>query len=149
VFAAILKGDPDAQPKDQTPRITFKLGDLGVARVFSEVDGANTRAQWMLPPEVIDPKEFGQPSHRIDIYHTGLLLLQLGLEKEMRFSKEDIVAGRPGELAKTLPAPYNFALSKALRRHVAARTNSAMEMWRDLNAPVGEGPQPAPPPIAK
>src|SRR6185437_4504928 len=34
-----------------------------------------------------------------------------------------------------LPAPFGFALEKALRRHVSYRTASAMELWRDLNSP--------------
>src|SRR5713226_3668764 len=40
----------------------------------------------------------------------------------------------PQERAIQLPAPFNFALEKALRRHVANRTQSAMERWRDLNS---------------
>jgi len=30
--------------------VQFKLGDLGVAKLFNELDAKNTRAQWMLPP---------------------------------------------------------------------------------------------------
>jgi hypothetical protein len=44
-------------------------------------------------------------------------------------------------MAQELPAPYNFALEKALRRHVMFRTETAMELWRDLNSP----PSPLPP----
>jgi hypothetical protein len=76
---------------------------------------------------------------RIDIYHCGLLLLHLLNGAELRFTADEILAGKPRELALQLPPPYNFALEKALRRHVAARTASAMELWRDLNSP------PAPP----
>ena len=43
--------------------INFKLGDLGVAKLFSEIDATNTRTQWMHPPEAIDPSEFGQLDH--------------------------------------------------------------------------------------
>jgi eukaryotic-like serine/threonine-protein kinase len=115
--------------------LNFKLGDLGVAKLLSEVDATNTRAQWMLPPEVLDSKEFGPLDHRIDIYHCGLLFLHLLTGTEIRFTNEEILAGRPRALALQLPAPYSFALEKALRRHVAARTASAMELWRDLNSP--------------
>src|SRR6185312_979551 len=79
--------------------------------------------------------EFGPMDHRIDIYHCGLLFLHLLNGQELRFTNEEILAGRPRELALQLPPPYNFALEKALRRHVAFRTENAMELWRDLNSP--------------
>jgi len=90
----------------------------------------------MLPPEVLDPDTFGPLDHRIDIYHVGLLLLQIALSKELRFAKEEILGGTPRELALGLPTPYSFALEKALRRHVEYRTASAMELWRDLHTPA-------------
>lgn len=132
----------------------FKLGDLGVAKLFSEIDAMNTRARWMLPPEVLDTKEFGPMDYRIDIYHCGLLFLHLLNGAEIKFADEEILSGKPRELALQLPPPYNFALEKALRRHVASRTASAMELWRDLNSPPAlkesaEAEQmvlPAPPP---
>ncbi len=120
--------------------ICFKLGDLGIARVFSELDAANTLAEWMRPPEALDPQAFGQMDHRIDIYHSGLLLLQLARSQQLQFSRQEILSGRPRELALTLQAPYNFALEKALRRHVAVRTETAMELWRDLNSPADMPP---------
>jgi serine/threonine protein kinase len=132
VFAAFAK---DEMNSEDPGAIQFKLGDLGVAKLFSEIDAANTRAQWMLPPEVLEPSEFGPLDHRIDIYHCGLLFLHLALGKELRFTAEEIRAGRPRELAMQLPAPFNFALEKALRRHVPYRTANAMELWRDLNSP--------------
>lgn len=132
VFAAfardeILENGPGA--------LHFKLGDLGVAKLFSEIDATNTRAEWMLPPEVLDSKEFGPMDRRIDIYHCGLLFLHLLTGTEIQFTQEEIIAGKPRELALLLPPPYNFALEKALRRHVSFRTDNAMELWRDLNSP--------------
>lgn len=138
VFAAFAKNEMDA---DDPGAIQFKLGDLGVAKLFSEIDATNTRALWMLPPEVLDLSEFGPLDHRIDIYHCGLLFLHLLHGSELRFTAEEIKAGRPRELAMQLPAPFNFALEKALRRHAQYRTASAMELWRDLCSP--EPPQPA------
>lgn len=158
VFAAFAKNEMNA---DDPGAIQFKLGDLGVAKLFSEIDATNTRAQWMLPPEVLDPAEFGPIDYRIDIYHCGLLFLQLVNGSELHFTAEQIKAGTPRELALQLTAPYSFALEKALRRHVQYRTASAMELWRDLNSPeqpaqphpvqlelqttpnVGESPAPA------
>lgn len=132
VFVAFAR---DEMSDNQPGALHFKLGDLGVAKLFSEIDATNTRAQWMLPPEVLDTKEFGPMDYRIDIYHCGLLFLHLLNGAELRFTNEEILAGTPRQLALQLPAPYNFALEKALRRHVAARTASAMELWRDLNSP--------------
>lgn len=132
VFALYAK---DEMSQRLNPAIQFKLGDLGVAKLLAEVNAQNTRAQWMLPPEVLNGQEFGPVDGHIDIYHTGLLLLQLAHSKDLRFSREEILAGRPREMALDLPAPYGFALEKALRRHVAFRTANAMELWRDLHTP--------------
>jgi eukaryotic-like serine/threonine-protein kinase len=132
VFAAFAKNEMNAEDPGA---ILFKLGDLGVAKLFNEIDATNTRAQWMLPPEVLDPAEFGPMDYRIDIYHCGLLFLHLLHGSELRFTAEEIKAGAPRGLARHLQAPYNFALEKALRRHVTYRTASAMELWRDLNSP--------------
>ena len=115
--------------------IQFKLGDLGVTKFLDDVDAANTRARWLLPPEVLNPSEFGPTDTRIDIYHLGLLFLQLACSSRLQFTPEEILSGKPREMALQLSFPYNTALEKTLRRHVAYRTESAMELWRDLNAP--------------
>jgi len=134
----------DEMVSTEAGAIQFKLGDLGIAKLLHEVGVDNTRAQWMLPPEVLDSGEFGLPDFRVDIYHLGLLLLQIAHSKEMRFSREEILAGRPRELALTLPAPMSTAIEKALRRHVEHRTKTPMEIWEDLNAPgLLEGPLPS------
>jgi serine/threonine protein kinase len=136
VFTSLLKDEYFKDGPDAPNVITFKLGDLGVARLLAEVDATNTRAEWMLPPEVLDPQEYGPLDHRIDIYHVGLLLLQIALSKEIQFTKAEILEGKPREIALALRAPYSFALEKALRRHVEYRTASAQELWRDLNTPA-------------
>jgi len=118
--------------------INFKLGDLGVTKLFTELDATNTRGVWMLPPETIDPAEFGPIDYRLDIYHIGLLLLQLASGREIRFTREEVLGGHPRELARNLQSPFNFALEKALRRHVAYRTANPMELWRDLHSPIDE-----------
>jgi serine/threonine protein kinase len=161
MFAAIardelaLEGPQQIQQEQKPIAVQFKLGDLGVAKLFDEIDATNTRNFGMLPPEALDTAEFGPLDHRIDIYHSGLLLLQVALSKELRFTEEEIRTGKPKELASQLAAPWSFALEKALRRHVAFRTESAMELWRDISSPgVDEQPQaqqlqlPEPPPPA-
>ena len=132
VFAAFVR---DELVRDKEQVLCFKLGDLGVARVLHEINAANTRAQWMLPPEILNPEEFGPLDHRIDIYHLGLLFLQSAYSREIQFSREQVLAGAPREMALQLAPPYSVALEKALRRHVQFRTASAMEFWRDLNIP--------------
>jgi serine/threonine-protein kinase len=139
VFTAVVKDE--IAPKDPEKTITqFKLADLGVAKQWDQVSVGNTRAGWMLPPEVLDESQYGPIDSRVDIYHIGLLFLQFALSKQLEFSKDEILAGKPRELALTLPAPFKFALEKALRRRVQYRTANAMELWRDLNAPASPGP---------
>jgi eukaryotic-like serine/threonine-protein kinase len=158
MFAAFARDEmtvPGPQQSHQAhAAVQFKLGDLGVAKLFDDVDATNTRNLGMLPPEALEPSEFGPLDYRIDIYHCGLLLLQVALSKDLRFTEDEIRTGKPRELALQLQAPWNFALEKALRRHIASRTADAMELWRDLSSPeLPEQPQPeqlqldeAPPP---
>ena len=96
VFAAFAKNE---MCPTEPGAIQFKVADLGVAKLFSELDVTNTLADWMRPPEAIDPTEFGPIDHRIDIYHVGLLLLQFAYSQELRFSREEILAGRPRDMA--------------------------------------------------
>ena len=131
VFAAFIK---DELGNTTSPSLQFKLADLGVAKVFGELNERNTRAVWMIPPEVLNPSEFGPIDHKVDIYHVGLLLLQIASSREIRFTSEEVLEGKPRELALRLPPPLNFALEKALRRHTPFRTATAMELWRDLNS---------------
>jgi len=134
VFAAFSR---DEMRPSEPGSIQFRLADLGVSKVFSEIDASNTLAEWMLPPEALDPGEFGPMDERIDIYHSGLVFLQLAVSKQLQFSREEILAGRPREIALQLTPPLNFALEKALRRRVRYRTANAMELWRDLQSPAG------------
>lgn len=143
VFTTFVK---DEMPSD-AKAIQFKLADLGVAKLLADVNAQNTRAQWMLPPEALRQDEFGPIDVRLDLYHIALLLLQFALSKELSFTTEEVLAGRPRELAESLPSPLNFALGKALRRHVAYRTSTAMELWRDLRLP--ENPATLPEPATK
>lgn len=113
---------------------SFMLGDLGITKMVTEIDAENTvLADWMRAPESLDPKEFGKMDHRMDIYHCGLLFLQILIAKPLTFTKEEVLDGAPRKLALQLGSPFAFAIEKALRRHVEHRTASALEFWRDLN----------------
>lgn len=136
VFSALVRDEMTPSERDA---MVFKLGDLGVAKLFNELDVQNTRAKWMLPPEVLKQEEFGPIDHRVDIYHTGLLFLELAYSKELRFTPDEIMQGKPREMALQLASPLNFALEKALRRHIQFRTADAMEFWRDLHANPQDG----------
>jgi serine/threonine protein kinase len=115
--------------------VTFKLGDLGISKLAHEINAFNTILNpSMLAPEALQPMMFGPMNHRMDIYHCGLLFLQLFHKQPLVFTNEAILAAQPRLLAEQLPAPYNTAISKALRRHVWSRTSSARELWWDLNA---------------
>lgn len=114
----------------------FKLCDLGVARMLPELAATDMRKISIMPPEVLDPEAYGPLDHRIDIYHTGLVLLQIASSRRIEFTRQEILAGRPRELALALPMPYSVALEKALRRRVQYRTATAMELWRDLHTPA-------------
>jgi serine/threonine protein kinase len=128
VFASIserlaLRVDPTT--------VEFKIGDLGVAKLFGELDAWNTRAPWMLAPEIHDEHEFGPIDHRVDLYQVGLLLLQVAYGRELRFTPEDIRGGRPRAMALRLPH-HGAALEGALRRHAQDRTPSARHVLEDL-----------------
>jgi serine/threonine protein kinase len=123
--------DFDAQPAAHNT-VQFKIGDLGVAKLFSELGQNNTRAPWMKPPEVCDPSEYGPIDHRTDIYHAALLFLQVAHSRELRFSTNDILVGRPRAMALRLPHPYDWSLERALRRHANQRTPTAGDLWNDL-----------------
>ena len=125
----------DSLIPDNDPVWRFKIGDLGISRLEGDIRLFNTiLAPWMLPPEFLRPEEFGVLGKHVDIYHVGLLLLSLLLNRTPDFTRDDIIAGRPRELAEGLSSRYAEAVARALRRHVSARTSSAIEMWREISA---------------
>lgn len=125
----------DPMLPDNEPIWRFKIGDLGISRLEGDIRHFNTiLAQWMLPPEFLRPTKFGILGKHVDIYHVGLLLLSLLLNEIPEFTPEDIIAGRPRQLAERLPSKYSTVIARALRRHVSARTPSAIAMWREISS---------------
>jgi serine/threonine protein kinase len=117
-----------------SPSVTFKIGDLGISKLAHEIDFFGTvLAPWMLPPEHLDPGNFGFVSSQTDIYHAGLLLLSVLHGQILKFDRAQILDGVPRQMATGLPEPWGTALEKALRRTVAQRTQSAVELWRALD----------------
>ena len=130
----------DRMVPTKDPVWSFKLGDLGISRLETEVRAFNTLlAQWMLPPEAIDSQQFGEVSRGTDIYHVGLLLLAVLLRRSPSFTNEEVLAGVPRQMAEALPSKFSGAIARALRRHVGFRTPTAMQFWREIqgatNAP--------------
>jgi len=133
VFVAAVRDD--MAPDDMI--FTFMLGDLGITKMVTEMDAENTvLAEWMRAPEALNTAEFGPMDRRMDIYHCGLLFLQVLLGKPLTFSRDEVLHGSPRELALQVGGTFSFALEKALRRHVDYRTASALEFWRDMNTPA-------------
>lgn len=113
--------------------LTFKIGDLGISRLETEIDFMNTTlAPWMHPPEFLDHAQFGVVGRQTDLYHAALLLAVLQ-GAEPTFTREEILDGAPRKKAEALGPPYGPALAKALRRQLADRTQTAFEFWKDLS----------------
>lgn len=129
IFASFHKNEMEA---DETRSVTFKLADFGITKVFDEIDAANTMLNpGMFPPEYLDPS-FGPLDHRVDIYHCGLVFLQLLIGKQLQFTNEEILEGFPRRLAEQIDPPFGPAIAESLRRHVEQRTFNAMRLWQAL-----------------
>ena len=113
----------------------FKVADLGISRLVEDVDVFNTQlAPWMLPPEFLDPGTFGYLGPSVDIYQAGLLFLALLLGRAPGFTHEGILSGQPRQLAETVHPVFGPVIARALRRHVAYRTPSALAFWQELRS---------------
>jgi serine/threonine-protein kinase len=114
--------------------VSFKIGDLGISRLESDVDIYRPTVPWMYAPEAIDPGTFGPPGHLTDLYNVGLVLLSISLGAEPSFTQEQILAGLPAQMAGQIGPPYGSAIARALNPYVQSRTRSAFEFWCDLIA---------------
>lgn len=125
----------DRMVPTKDPVWSFKVGDLGISRLETDIRAFNTLlAQWMIPPEALDPAEFGQVSRATDIYHAALLLLALLVGRTPTFTPDEVLAGAPRQLAESLSSRFAPAVARALRRHTSARTPTAMQFWRELSS---------------
>lgn len=135
VFASLQR---DPMFPDQDPVWRFKIGDLGICRLEKDISPNTTLPQRMLPPEALD-RRFGFTGKHVDIYHVGLLMLSLLLNQTLNFTRDEIIAGHPRECAEGLRSRYAPAIARALRRHVTARTPSAIDMWREISEASNKG----------
>ena len=130
VFSTFIKDE--LLPEDNQA-LQFKIGDLGISRLIDEVTPESTMANWMRPPEMLDSVRFGRPDHRVDIYHLGLLFLQMILGGDIRFKSEDIINGRPEFIASQLNIPEGKVIARALTPMVSKRISSALALWCELD----------------
>lgn len=130
VFSSLIR-DKKVPAKD--PVIVFKIGDLGITNLETEMDVFNTMVgRWMVPPEFLKPDQFGKIGKQVDMYHAGLVFLSLLLGRIPTFTEKDILDAAPRIMAERLNSIYSPAIAKALRRHVENRTQTALEFWKDI-----------------
>ncbi len=111
----------------------FKVGDLGISKLEHEIHPTGTLfAVPMTPPEALNHTEFGTVGKLTDVYQVGLLLLFIMTGQAPNFTHQQILDGVPREWADALNSPYGPVIARALRRHVEARTPSALQFWREL-----------------
>jgi len=124
----------DGERRGPNPAISFKLGDLEMSRLQPDHRVLGTMMKpWMIPPEFLNPGEFGNAGRGVDIYQAGLVFLSLLEGCIPCFTPDEIQGGRPAEMAEALASPLAPAIAKALRPHTKDRTSSAREFWEDIN----------------
>jgi len=132
VFVSLTSDAIDAESR---PFLSFKLGDLGITRLESDIRTIGTiLAPWMRPPEAIDPLKFGILGKPTDVYHTALLLLAVLRREVPQFQQNDIIAGVPQRIADSLQSRFGRALGNALHPYVMYRTQTPLEFWREIQA---------------
>lgn len=120
---------------EQQPYLSFKLGDLGIARVESDIRTIGTvLAPWMRPPEAIEPQKYGTIGKPTDVYHAALLLLAVLRREVTPFTESEILAGAPQRLADSQKSVFARALGNALHPQVLYRTQTPLEFWREIQA---------------
>jgi len=131
VFLLMLQ---DRMLENKDPIYIFKIGDLGISNLESDINiFTTTLAKWMLPPEFLNP-EYGGIGKQVDIYHCGLLFLSVLLGRIPQFTEHEILDGTPRRMAENLCSPYRNVIANALRRHTENRTKTALNFWRGISA---------------
>lgn len=111
--------------------IGVKLVDFAFCRHQAELRGNfRNMAQWIPPPEFFmnGTKKIGSA---IDIWHTGVLLLQILKGEILDYGKEEIMAGKPFEDAINFNHSFGHIISGALERDPIRRP-TAINFWRDF-----------------
>ena len=130
VFTSILRNVYAPDSDDSV--IRFKLGDFGISRLAKDISPAGTMAAWLRPPEVLQPKKFGPLGLGVDIYHIGLLFLQMLYKSELTFTTKEVCEGKPRKMALEYNCAFSRALAKALEPQPNDRYSSAISFWDDI-----------------
>lgn len=132
VFSSLIR---DKMVPTKDPVTVFKIGDLGITNLETEMDVFNTMVgKWMIPPEFLKPEQYGKVGKQVDMYHAGLVFLSLLLGRIPTFTENDILDGGPRNMAEELKSVYSPAIGKALRRHVENRTQTSLDFWKDISS---------------
>lgn len=117
---------------DQNRLQAASLVDFGLCRSQARLDaGSAAMARWTPPPEYC----LRQPLKvsALDIWHMGVLLLQVIQGETLDYSEADILADKPLQDALALKLPIGTALSAALARGPDQRPD-AIGLWRLIRA---------------
>lgn len=108
-----------------------KLIDFAFCRPSTSLaEGFKHMARWTPPPEFFDRTRPAIGS-AVDIYHTGVFLLQVLTGETLEYSEADILADRPQKDALKLGIPIGELIAKAMAPAPDQRP-SALELWRLL-----------------
>lgn len=108
------------------------LVDFGLCRSQAYLDaGSAAMARWTPPPEYCLNQALNGSA--LDIWHLGLLLLQVIKGETLDYSEVDILSEKPLQDAQALGLPIGRALSAALDCNPAQRPN-ALDLWRYIRA---------------
>lgn len=127
----------DADPLT-TESGAIKVADLAANTLLGKVDLLNTKIhRSLVPPEYLCPSACGPLDHRVDIYQAGLLLLSVLEGRVPRYSFQEISTGKPARQAESLGTVCGEILARALQPRVTDRFESALDLWRALDALPG------------
>jgi len=101
--------------------LALQIGDVGHQQTRERFDHMTLMAQWMLPPEYLDP-QYGSVTTAMDLYHAGLVLRDASFEATPHLHADQVLAGFPRQIAEGLSSPYGAPIAHALRRlfHIIA-----------------------------
>lgn len=128
---------PDEIAPEQFSAMQFKLGDFGLARMISAITPEATFLNAIRPPEAMD-SEFGPVDHRVDVYQTGLLFMRFLLGPQAAFTQQDLLDGRPAELALQQQQPLFDAIAGMLFRHSCNRAPNALAAWNRIRLALSD-----------
>lgn len=121
---------------DRQQLAAVSLVDFSLCRPQSALRrGPVDMASWSPPPEYWRKTPMAGPA--IDVWHVGVLLLELIKGVPLAFSRDEVCEGRLVDEALAMPTPAGRALAAALASAPADRPD-AMTLWRALSAAAAQ-----------